>query len=181
MNVTNYVAGEHVPAASGAWLDKVAPATGEVIARVADSDARDVEAAVAAAVRAISPWNLPLYLFTWKIAPALATGNTVVAKPSELTPQTAWMLTAMAKEVGFPPGVLNVVHGLGHKVGAALVAHPKVTTISFTGGTVTGAEVARTAAPMFKKVALELGGKNPNLVFADADLDEAVPMSLRPS
>jgi aminomuconate-semialdehyde/2-hydroxymuconate-6-semialdehyde dehydrogenase len=273
MNVTNYVDGDHVAAVSGAWLDKVAPASGEVIARVADSDGRDVENAVAAAARAfpawartpaaersrllmelarridenleelaraetldtgkplrlsrsidiprasanlrffatavlhfhsetyrtdtaalnyvlrqprgvagcISPWNLPLYLFTWKVAPALATGNTVVAKPSELTPQTAFMLTQLAKAAGFPPGVFNVVHGLGSKVGAAIVAHPKVTTISFTGGTVTGAEVARTAAPLFKKVALELGGKNPNVIFADADLDEAVTVSLRSS
>jgi aminomuconate-semialdehyde/2-hydroxymuconate-6-semialdehyde dehydrogenase len=128
---------------------------------------------------ALSPWNLPLYLFTWKIAPALAAGNTVVAKPSELTPQTAFVLAMLAKEVGFPPGVLNVVHGLGRKVGAALVAHPKVPAITFTGGTATGAEVARTAAPLFKKVALELGGKNPNIVFADADLDEALAGSLR--
>lgn len=273
MHVTNYVDGEHVGPVGGGWLDKVAPSSGAVIAHVADSDARDVERAVAAAVRAfptwartpaaersrllmelarriderleelaraetmdtgkpirlsrvvdvprasanlrffatailhfhsetyrtdtaalnyvlrqprgvagcISPWNLPLYLFTWKIAPALATGCTVVAKPSELTPQTAYLLTTMAKEVGLPPGVLNVVHGLGSKVGAAIVAHPKVTTISFTGGTVTGAEVARTAAPLFKKVALELGGKNPNVIFADADLDEAVEVSLRSS
>jgi aminomuconate-semialdehyde/2-hydroxymuconate-6-semialdehyde dehydrogenase len=128
---------------------------------------------------AISPWNLPLYLFTWKIAPALATGNTVVAKPSELTLTTAYLLSRLAREAGLPPGVLNIVHGLGHKVGGPLVAHPKVPTITFTGGTVTGAEVARTAAPLFKKVALELGGKNPNLVFADADLDDALAGSLR--
>ncbi len=270
-HITNYIDGQHVEAAGGGWLDKVAPATGEVIAQVADSDERDVNRAVEAALRAfpawsrtaaaersrwllalaeridqtheelahtethdtgkpislsrsvdiprasanlrffatailhfhseayrtdqaalnytlrlprgvagaISPWNLPLYLFTWKIAPALAAGNTVVAKPSELAPQTAFALSVLAKEVGLPPGVLNIVHGLGHKVGAALVAHPRVPTITFTGGTVTGAEVARTAAPLFKKVALELGGKNPTLVFADADLDAALAGSLR--
>jgi aminomuconate-semialdehyde/2-hydroxymuconate-6-semialdehyde dehydrogenase len=129
----------------------------------------------------LSPWNLPLYLFSWKVAPALAAGNTVVAKPSELTPTTAHLLTRIANEVGLPAGVFNVVHGLGHKVGAALVAHPAVPTISFTGGTATGAEIARTAAPRFKKLALELGGKNPNILFADADLDEALATSLRSS
>jgi aminomuconate-semialdehyde/2-hydroxymuconate-6-semialdehyde dehydrogenase len=129
----------------------------------------------------ISPWNLPLYLFTWKIAPALATGNTVVGKPSELTPTTAHLLGEIAQEVGLPPGVLNIVHGLGNKVGAPLVAHPRVPAISFTGGISTGAEIARTAGPLFKRVALELGGKNPNIIFADADLDEAIATSLRSS
>ncbi len=127
----------------------------------------------------LSPWNLPLYLFSWKVAPALATGNTVVAKPSELTPTTAHLLTGICQEVGLPPGVFNVVHGYGHKVGAALVAHPAVPTISFTGGTSVGADIARTAAPLFKKLTLELGGKNPNILFADADLHEALPMSVR--
>jgi aminomuconate-semialdehyde/2-hydroxymuconate-6-semialdehyde dehydrogenase len=127
----------------------------------------------------ISPWNLPLYLFTWKIAPALATGNTVVAKPSELAPMTAHLLTELCQDAGLPPGVLNVVHGLGGKVGAPLVAHPKVPALSFTGGTATGADIARTAAPLFKKLTLELGGKNPTLVFADADLDIVVQTSLR--
>ncbi len=127
----------------------------------------------------LSPWNLPLYLFTWKVAPALATGNTVVAKPSELTPTTAHLLTEICLEVGLPPGVFNVVHGYGHKVGAALVTHPSVPTISFTGGTSVGAEIARTAAPLFKKLTLELGGKNPNILFADADLDEALSTSVR--
>jgi aminomuconate-semialdehyde/2-hydroxymuconate-6-semialdehyde dehydrogenase len=127
----------------------------------------------------ISPWNLPLYLLTWKVAPALATGNTAVAKPSELTPMTAHLLSEICQEAGLPPGVLNVVHGYGAKAGAALVAHPAVKTISFTGGTVTGAAIARTAAGSFKKLTLELGGKNPNLVFADADLDEVVKTSLR--
>jgi len=127
----------------------------------------------------ISPWNLPLYLLTWKIAPALATGNTVVAKPSELTPMTAQMLAEACRAAGLPPGVLNIVHGRGAGAGAALVSHPDVPTISFTGGTVTGAAIAATAAPMFKKIALELGGKNPNIVFADAGLDDAVATSLR--
>jgi aminomuconate-semialdehyde/2-hydroxymuconate-6-semialdehyde dehydrogenase len=127
----------------------------------------------------ISPWNLPLYLFTWKVAPALATGNTAVAKPSELTPTTAHLLTELCQEAGLPPGVFNVVHGYGAKAGAALVAHPKAPTISFTGGTKTGADIARTAAPLFKKIALELGGKNPTLIFADTDLDEALPTIVR--
>jgi aminomuconate-semialdehyde/2-hydroxymuconate-6-semialdehyde dehydrogenase len=127
----------------------------------------------------ISPWNLPLYLFSWKVAPALATGNTAVAKPSELTPMTAHLLTEICRDVGLPAGVLNVVHGLGAKVGAAIVAHPDIRTISFTGGTATGAEIAKLAAPAFKKLTLELGGKNPNIVFADADLDDAIRTSLR--
>lgn len=116
----------------------------------------------------ISPWNLPLYLFTWKIAPALAAGCTVVAKPSELTPATATMLCALAQEAGFPPGVLNVVHGLGAEAGAALVAHPQIAAITFTGGTATGERIARDAAPRFKRLSLELGGKNAAIVFADA-------------
>ncbi|HYV34366.1 MAG TPA: aldehyde dehydrogenase, partial [Gemmataceae bacterium] len=129
----------------------------------------------------ISPWNLPLYLFTWKVAPALAAGNTAIAKPSELTPMTAHLFTEICQHAGLPPGVLNVVHGHGNKAGAALVSHPAIRTLSFTGGTVTGAEIARTAAPMFKKLTLELGGKNPNIIFADADLDDAVKNSLRSS
>jgi aminomuconate-semialdehyde/2-hydroxymuconate-6-semialdehyde dehydrogenase len=116
----------------------------------------------------ISPWNLPLYLLTWKIAPALATGNTVVAKPSELTPMTAHLLAELCREARLPPGVLNIVHGTGPKAGAALVRHPKVSALSFTGSTRTGAEIARSAAPLFKKLSLEMGGKNPNIVFADA-------------
>jgi aminomuconate-semialdehyde/2-hydroxymuconate-6-semialdehyde dehydrogenase len=129
----------------------------------------------------ISPWNLPLYLFSWKVAPALATGNTAVGKPSELTPTTAHMLTEICQEVGLPPGVFNVIHGYGAKVGAPLVAHPQVPTLSFTGGTATGAEIANAAAPHFKRVTLELGGKNPNIIFADADLDECLKTSLRSS
>lgn len=125
-------------------------------------------------VGCISPWNLPLYLFTWKIAPALAAGNTVVAKPSEITPLTAWMLSTICSEAGLPPGVLNIVHGTGPGVGEPIVRHPGIKALSFTGGTATGARIAGIAAPMFKKLSLELGGKNPTLVFADADLEETL-------
>ncbi len=117
----------------------------------------------------ISPWNLPLYLFSWKIAPALAAGCTVVAKPSEITPMTAYLLSELCIEAGLPAGVLNIVHGLGAKVGNAIVSHPDIPLISFTGGTVTGKTIASIAAPMFKKLSLELGGKNPNIIFADCD------------
>ncbi|GAB3384292.1 aldehyde dehydrogenase [Lysobacter fragariae] len=120
-------------------------------------------------VATISPWNLPLYLFTWKIAPALAAGNTVVAKPSEVTPVTATMLGALAAQIGFPRGVLNIVHGLGPEVGEPLVTHAEVKAISFTGSTAVGKRIAALAAPLLKKVSLELGGKNPTLVFADSD------------
>ncbi len=129
----------------------------------------------------ISPWNLPLYLFTWKIAPALAAGCTVVAKPSELTPMTAFLFSKLCIEAGLPAGVLNIVHGLGSKVGQAIVEHPEVTVISFTGGTVTGKKIAATAAPMFKKLSLELGGKNPNIIFADCDFENAVGTSINSS
>ena len=122
----------------------------------------------------ISPWNLPLYLLSWKIAPAIAVGNTAVAKPSELTPMTAFLLCEVCREAGLPNGVLNIVHGTGPNVGAAITAHPKIGTISFTGGTVTGRKVAEAGAPLFKKISLELGGKNPNIIFADADLDAAI-------
>ncbi|WP_200946379.1 aldehyde dehydrogenase [Rhodanobacter sp. Root480] len=124
-------------------------------------------------VACISPWNLPLYLFSWKIAPALAAGNTVVAKPSEITPCTAALLGELSIEAGFPAGVLNIVHGRGPTVGQALVEHPQVRAISFTGSTATGAAIAAAAAPQFKKVSLEMGGKNPAIVFADADLSDA--------
>ena len=127
----------------------------------------------------ISPWNLPLYLLSWKVAPALATGNTAVAKPSELTPLTAELLGEICREAGLPPGVLNIVHGRGATTGASLVNHPGVRTISFTGGTATGATIAAAAAPSFKKLTLEMGGKNPALVFADADLSETIPGLLR--
>jgi len=129
----------------------------------------------------ISPWNLPLYLLSWKIAPAIAVGNTAVAKPSELTPMTAFLLCEICREAGLPNGVLNIVHGTGPRVGAPITAHPKIGTISFTGGTVTGRKVAEAAAPLFKKVSLELGGKNPNIIFADADLEAAVAGSVRSS
>jgi len=130
-------------------------------------------------VGCISPWNLPLYLFTWKIAPALAAGNCVVAKPSEVTPMSAYLFSKICIEAGLPKGVLNIVHGLGPDAGQAIVEHPKVKAISFTGGTKTGEHLARTAAPMFKKLSLELGGKNPNIIFNDADLDNAVATSIK--
>jgi aminomuconate-semialdehyde/2-hydroxymuconate-6-semialdehyde dehydrogenase len=127
----------------------------------------------------VTPWNLPIYLLTWKAAPAIALGNTVVAKPSELTPLTASALCEVVAEAGLPPGVFNLVHGLGQDAGQALVEHPEVGAISFTGGTATGARVAAAAAPRFKKLSLELGGKNATLVFADSDLDAAVEGAVR--
>ena len=132
-------------------------------------------------VGCISPWNLPLYLFTWKIAPALAAGNCVIAKPSEVTPMTAFWLGKLCEQVGFPKGVLNILHGLGHKVGNAMVSHPKIKAISFTGGTTTGAHIASVAAPKFKKLSLELGGKNPALIFADCDFEATVDTVARSS
>lgn len=122
-------------------------------------------------VGCISPWNLPLYLFTWKIAPALATGNCVIAKPSEVTPLTAYLLSGICTEAGLPPGVLNIVHGTGPSCGAAIVKHPEIKGISFTGSTRAGKEIASVAAPMFKKLSLELGGKNPVIIFADCDYE----------
>ena len=132
-------------------------------------------------VGCISPWNLPLYLFSWKIAPALAAGNCVIAKPSEITPYTAYLLGEVAKEAGLPDGVLNILHGLGHRVGDAIIKHPKVKAISFTGGTKTGEYIARTAAPMFKKLSLELGGKNPVVIFADCDFEDMLSTTIRSS
>ncbi len=132
-------------------------------------------------VGCISPWNLPLYLFSWKIAPALAAGNCVIAKPSEVTPYTAYLLGQVAKEAGMPDGVLNIIHGTGPNVGDAIVKHPKIKAISFTGGTQTGAYIAKTAAPMFKKLSLELGGKNPNIIFSDCDFEEMLKTTLRSS
>ncbi|WP_272150324.1 aldehyde dehydrogenase [Tenacibaculum aiptasiae] len=132
-------------------------------------------------VGCISPWNLPLYLFTWKIAPAIAAGNCVVAKPSEVTPMTAYLLGEICTEAGLPKGVLNIVHGLGGTTGQAIVEHPNVKAISFTGGTATGAHIARVAAPMFKKLSLELGGKNPNIIFADCDYDKMLATTVRSS
>lgn len=132
-------------------------------------------------VGCISPWNLPLYLFTWKIAPALAAGNCVVAKPSEITPMTAFLLSEICIEAGLPAGVLNIVHGLGQKVGDAISRDPKIKAISFTGGTQTGETIAKIAAPMFKKLSLELGGKNPNIIFADCNFENALSTTLRSS
>ena len=269
--VLNFVGGRAVPSLSGEWLDDVDPATGETYARVASSDAADVDHAVAAAANAftawsstpsterakilrclarlierdleklaraetldcgkplsvsrtvdlpravqnfdffadaatqfsseahptdevalnytlrqplgvvacISPWNLPLYLLTWKVAPALAAGDCVVAKPSEITPVTAQMLGALSIEAGLPAGVLNIVHGGGPRAGKALCLHDEVRAISFTGSTRVGAEIARDAAGSFKKVSLEMGGKNPTVIFADADLGEALPQTVR--
>ncbi|MCK0130938.1 aldehyde dehydrogenase [Flavobacteriaceae bacterium F08102] len=132
-------------------------------------------------VGCISPWNLPLYLFTWKIAPALAAGNCVVAKPSEITPMTAYLLGEICTEAGLPNGVLNIVHGTGKLTGQAIIEHPEIKAISFTGGTQTGAHIAKVAAPMFKKLSLELGGKNPNIIFADADYEEMLHTTIRSS
>jgi len=129
----------------------------------------------------ISPWNLPLYLFSWKIAPALAAGNTVVAKPSEVTPATAYLLSDILSEINFPKGVLNLVHGLGGEAGAAIVEHPNTAVISFTGGTATGKAISKVAAPMFKKLSLELGGKNANVIFDDCDFEEALKTTVRSS
>ncbi len=123
-------------------------------------------------VGCISPWNLPLYLFTWKIAPALAAGNVVIAKPSEITPMTAYLFSKLCIQAGLPAGVLNILHGTGPNIGAPLVSHPKIKAISFTGGTSTGAHIAKSTSGMFKKLSLELGGKNPTVVFADCDFDD---------
>src|SRR6476660_6438055 len=272
-NIQNFIDGQFVEPLGGRYLDNVEPATGKAYSQVADSDARDVDLAVAAAAKAfiewsqtsgadrsrillriadfierdleklaraesidtgkpvalargldipraasnfrffatavlhseseahvtdgvafnytlrqprgiaglISPWNLPLYLLSWKIAPAIACGNTAVCKPSELTPMTAYLLCEICREAGLPNGVLNIVHGTGPNVGTPITAHRKINTISFTGGTVTGKKVADACAPLFKKVSLELGGKNPNIIFADADLDAAIAGSVRSS
>lgn len=269
--ILNFVDGDLVEPASGEWIDNYDPAQGRAYSLVPDSDARDVERAVRAAVRAfpgwaatptaersrilleiatriessletlaryecvdtgkpialarsvdipravanfrffatavlhtrsdlhvsdhealnytlrrplgavacISPWNLPLYLFTWKIAPALAAGNTVVGKPSEITPVTAFRLAEICRDAGLPQGVLNIVHGLGSKVGPPLTGHPSIRAVSFTGGTATGAAISGVAAPRFKKLSLELGGKNPNVIFADADMEQALRTALR--
>jgi len=132
-------------------------------------------------VACISPWNLPLYLFSWKIAPALAAGNCVVAKPSEVTPMTAFLLSELCIKAGMPPGVLNIIHGYGPSVGEAMTSHPKVKAISFTGSTRVGSAIAEIAAKSFKKVSLEMGGKNPNLIFADCDFDEMLRTTVRSS
>lgn len=132
-------------------------------------------------VGAISPWNLPLYLLSWKIAPALAAGNCVIAKPSEVTPLTAFMLAEACIEAGLPRGVLNIIHGYGHKAGQAIISHPEVKAVTFTGGTKTGKDISRIAAPMLKKLSLELGGKNPNIIFADCKYDEMLETTIRSS
>jgi len=132
-------------------------------------------------VGCISPWNLPLYLFTWKIAPAIAAGNCVIAKPSEVTPMTGYLLSIICKEAGLPAGVLNIIHGGGPKCGAAIVSHPEIKAISFTGSTRAGKDIAATAAPMFKKISLELGGKNPNIIFADCDWDKMMRTTIQSS
>lgn len=132
-------------------------------------------------VGCISPWNLPLYLFTWKIAPALAAGNCVIAKPSEVTPMTAYLLSIICGKAGLPSGVLNILHGTGPGCGSAIVAHPDIKAISFTGSTRAGKDIASVAAPMFKKLSLELGGKNPNIIFADCDWDKMMRTTLQSS
>jgi len=132
-------------------------------------------------VGCISPWNLPLYLFTWKIAPALAAGNCVIAKPSEVTPMTGYLLTHICKAAGLPDGVLNIIHGTGPATGSAIVAHPKIKAISFTGSTRAGKDIAAVAAPMFKKISLELGGKNPNIIFADCDWKKMIATTVQSS
>ena len=132
-------------------------------------------------VGAISPWNLPLYLLTWKIAPALAAGNTVVAKPSEITPYTAYLFSKICIKSGIPPGVINIVHGLGGSVGEEIVKNKDVPIITFTGGTKTGRRIASIAAKNFKKLSLELGGKNPNIVFSDTDIKKAVEWAIKSS
>ncbi len=271
--ILNYIDGNFLEAAGGAWLENINPSRGEVYSHIPDSDQRDIDMATQAALEAfqswanrspaerfrhmlnlsdginerleefakaeakdngkpialarlmdipravsnfefyaaatmhyaseshyteglginytlrrpigvvgcISPWNLPLYLFSWKIAPALAAGNTVVAKPSEVTPMTAYMLAQVAHEVNFPKGVLNIVHGLGSKAGDAISKHPDIKAISFTGGTETGRRIISTAGMQFKKLSLELGGKNPNIIFADCDFDEMLRTTLRSS
>ncbi len=132
-------------------------------------------------VGCISPWNLPLYLFTWKIAPALAAGNCVIAKPSEVTPATAYLLSHICRKAGLPAGVLNIVHGTGQNCGSVIVSHKDIKAISFTGSTRAGREIAAVAAPMFKKMSLELGGKNPNIIFADCDWDKMMRTTLQSS
>ena len=132
-------------------------------------------------VGCIAPWNLPLYLLTWKIAPALATGNTVIAKPSELTPYTAYLLSKICKKINLPKGVLNIIYGLGSEAGEALVLHKDVPIITFTGGTETGKKIMKNSARNLKKISLELGGKNPNIIFDDADINLAVDISIKSS
>lgn len=271
--IKNFIGGQFLAPTSGAYLDNINPATGEVIGQIPDSNAADVQLAADAAkmafpswsvtpaeerfkilnriatliddnldalamaettdngkplwlskrvdiprasanfrffatgimhfsteshsmedkainytirqpigvVGCISPWNLPLYLFTWKIAPALAAGNSVVAKPSEVTPLTGYLLSIICKEAGLPDGVLNIVHGTGPNAGEAIVSHPAIKAISFTGSTRAGERIASIAAPKFKKLSLELGGKNPNIIFADCDWDKMMRTTIQSS
>ena len=132
-------------------------------------------------VACISPWNLPLYLFTWKIAPAIAAGNCVIAKPSEITPVTAYLLAHICKEAGLPDGVLNIIHGTGAVTGEAIIKHPDIKAISFTGSTRAGERIASIAAPKFKKLSLELGGKNPNIIFSDCDWEKMIKTTIESS
>ncbi|MEE2827034.1 MAG: aldehyde dehydrogenase [Planctomycetota bacterium] len=132
-------------------------------------------------VTCISPWNLPLYLFTWKIAPALATGNCVIGKPSEVTPMSAYRFSELCIEAGMPDGVMNIVHGSGNVTGNALLEEPRISAVSFTGSTATGQHIARVVSPQFKKLSLELGGKNPNLVFADCHYESMLETTLKSS
>ena len=272
-NIKNFIGGQFLDPSSGAYLENINPATGEVFGQIPDSNAADIQLAVDAAktafpswsvtpaeerfkilnriatliddnldalalaettdngkplwlskridiprasanfrffatgimhfateshsmedkvinytirqpigvVGCISPWNLPLYLFTWKIAPALAAGNCVVAKPSEVTPLTGYLLSIICKEAGLPDGVLNIVHGTGPNAGEAIVSHPSIKAISFTGSTRAGERIASIAAPKFKKLSLELGGKNPNIIFADCDWDKMMRTTIQSS
>ncbi len=132
-------------------------------------------------VACISPWNLPLYLFTWKIAPALAAGNCVIAKPSEVTPLTAYLLSKICIKVGLPKGVLNIIHGNGEVTGNAIITHPSIKAISFTGSTTVGKHIAKVAASNLIKVSLELGGKNPAIVFDDCEFDNTITELVRAS
>lgn len=129
----------------------------------------------------ISPWNLPLYLLTWKIAPALAAGCTIIAKPSELTPLTAFRLSQLVDQAGFPKGVVNILHGRGQRLGHVLVTDPRIKAISFTGSTQTGRVISQLAAPLFKKLALEMGGKNPTIIFKDAEYGKMLDTVIRSS
>ena len=152
------------------WADKI---NGQVIPARPDALTYTVREPVGV-VGAIVPWNFPLMIGMWKIAPALACGCTVVLKPAELTPLTALALGELALEAGIPPGVLNVVPGFGNTAGAALVDHPDVDKVTFTGSPAVGRQILRAAAGNLKRVTLELGGKSANIIFADADLDAAV-------
>ncbi|HYP44936.1 MAG TPA: aldehyde dehydrogenase family protein [Propionibacteriaceae bacterium] len=158
-----------------------AASAGDAVGRVVDTGRPDALSRIAVApvgvCALITPWNYPLLQASWKVAPALLAGNTFILKPSELTPSTARMLMDTLVEAGLPPGVANLVTGTGRDVGAVLTEHPGVDLVSFTGGLATGRAIMAAAAPTVKKLALELGGKNPNVVFADADFDTAVDMA----